>query len=61
MNKTSDAQLKAGAKYDRKNTKAIYLKLNVKTDADIIDRLTGKPNIQGYIKELIRNDIKLKA
>ena len=61
MNKTSDAQLRAGAKYDRNNTKAIYLKLNVKTDVDILDHLSDKPNIQGYIKGLIRNDIKLKA
>lgn len=55
---TSKAQLKASAKYDKVNTKGIYLKLNRTTDADIIEYLSNKDNIQGYIKQLIRKDIK---
>ena len=55
---TGKAQARASAKYDAKNCKGIYLKLNVKTDADIIARLEGVENRQGYIKELIREDIE---
>ena len=54
---TSKAQLRAQAKYDKDNTIQIKLKLNKKTDKDIIDRLSAADNIQGYIKELIRLDI----
>lgn len=54
---TSKAQLRAQAKYDKDNTVQVKLKLNKKTDADIIKRLAAADNMQGYIKELIRLDI----
>lgn len=54
---TENRKSKASAKYDAENAKRIYLKLNKKTDADIIDFLASKKNVQGYIKELIRKDI----
>ena len=54
----SEAQKRASAKYDAGNTTRLYIKLNNKTDADIIDHLRYKQNRQGYIKDLIRNDIK---
>ena len=44
-------------KYDKKNTKQFMMKLNLKYDADIIDKLESVKNRQGYIKDLIRNDI----
>ena len=53
----SRAQLKAQAKYDKSNTTQINLKLNNKTDEDIIKRLSEVDNKQGYIKELIRLDL----
>lgn len=52
------AHLRASAKYDAKNTKQVMLKLNKKTDADILRKLDEVPNKQGYIKGLIREDIK---
>ena len=52
------AQLKAGYKYDRENTTQFRLKLNNKTDMDIISRLESMPNKQGYIKQLIRADLE---
>lgn len=52
----TEAEKRAQAKYDKKNVKGLYLKLNIKTDADIIDRLNREANKQGYIKNLIRND-----
>ena len=44
--------------YDKHNTQRVTLKLNKNTDADIIAHLTPMPNRQGYIKNLIRSDIK---
>ena len=45
-------------RYDKKNTKRVQLKLNTKTDADILEHLSKVGNKQGYIKNLIRADIK---
>lgn len=52
------AQVTASMKWNEKNIKQIKLNLNRKTDADIIARLEGIGNKQGYIKELIREDIE---
>lgn len=54
----TEAKKKANARYDAKSTKQIMLKLNLKTDADIIEALEAAGNKQGYIKSLIREDIK---
>ena len=54
---TSEAQLRASEKYDKLNTKQVVLKLNKKTDADILKHLDSLDNKQGYIKKLIRKDI----
>ena len=54
---TKEAKRRASAKYDKANTKGIYLKLNKNTDADIIERLEESENVQGYIKTLIRKDM----
>lgn len=45
-------------RYDATNTVKITLKLNRKTDADILRRLEESGNKQGYIKKLIRADIE---
>ena len=37
------------------------LKLNVNTDADIIAHLEKQPSMQGYIKQIIREDIAKSA
>lgn len=58
----TEAQKRASAKYDAANTTQIHLKLNLTTDADILARLeqasTAEGGKQGYIKELIRANIK---
>ena len=46
------------AAWDAANTKRIQLKLNIRTDADILAHLEQTENVQGYIKHLIREDIK---
>ena len=58
MKKTSDAQKRAVAKYDAANTKSHLLKLNCKTDADIIAHLDQQPNKLAYLKKLIRDDME---
>ena len=45
------------ARYDKRMTKIITMKLNRGTDADILAKLESVENIQGYIKSLIRADI----
>lgn len=55
----SDAQKKASAKYDAANTMQFKIKLNRTTDADIIEHLKSLDNKQGYIKNLILQDIKM--
>lgn len=40
------------------NAKGLYLKLNKVKDADILEALEGLDNKQGYIKALIRQDLK---
>lgn len=45
------------SRYDAKNTTQVNLKLNLKTDADIIEKLRSVENRQGYIKDLIRKEI----
>ena len=55
---TSEAQKRAQEKYDAKATIQLHFKMNKKTDADILEKLDSVPNKQGYIKELIRADMK---
>ena len=56
----SKAQIKASNKYDKENTWQISVRLNKKTDADILEHLETVESKQGYIKELIRRDMKSK-
>ena len=57
MDEKKKAHVKAAMKYNQNNVKQIKMNLNKKTDADIIEALEAVPNIQGYIKDLIRKDI----
>ena len=44
--------------WDGANTRQIKIKLNIRTDADILEHLGQTENVQGYIKALIREDIE---
>lgn len=44
-------------RYDAENTRKYSLKLNRKTDADLIDYLESQPSIQAAIKEALREKI----
>lgn len=51
----------ASLKYHKQMIKKAYFDLNRVNDSDIIDWLDRQPNRQGYLKELIRADIKAKS
>ena len=53
----TEAQRNASAKYDKKHTRSILFKFNTTNDADILAKLDEVGNKQGYIKELIRENI----
>ena len=54
----TDAQIRAQARYDKAHTQQIVFKLNRTTYADILAKLKDVENRQGYVKELIRKDIR---
>lgn len=54
----SPAHNRATAKYNKANTKQYLIRLNLKTDADIIEKMDSVPNRLGYIKQLIREDMQ---
>lgn len=57
----SEAQKKAQREYSRRSRdkfKVFTLKLNKESDVDVIDKLASVDNMQGYIKNLIREDMK---
>lgn len=55
---TANAHTRANNKYNKANTKQYQIRLNLKTDADLIAKMDSVPNKLGYIKELIRADIE---
>ena len=54
----SEALDRARRKYDKENTVVVTIKLNKKTDADVIEKLASVDSKQGYIKALIRADME---
>ena len=53
----SEALKKAQEKYKKESTTIINMRLHNERDSDIIDRLNNVASKQGYIKQLIREDI----
>lgn len=45
--------------YEKENIRQIRLKINRKTEPDLLEWIEKQPNIQGYIKCLIRFDMEL--
>ena len=61
MGKSSQARISANARYNEKNVIQVKFGFNKKTDSDIIEHLekvSERESKQGYIKRLIREDIK---
>ena len=54
----SPAQTRATVKYIKEKTRRYVVQCNIKGDADIVGWLSAKPNVAGYIKGLIREDMQ---
>ena len=52
------AQTEYMANYEKENLRQIRLKINRKTEPDLLAWVEKKGNVQGYIKELIRKDME---
>ena len=53
----ADTRTQIQARYDSKNRKSFAVKLNYNYDMDIIEKLESVESTNGYIKQLIRDDI----
>ena len=53
----TDAQKRAKAKYKSTNVKKILLEF-YPSDMELYEKVQEQPNKQGYIKDLIRKDLK---
>lgn len=56
-NNISTSISKTVNRYNKKNTKVVPIRLNYKSDMDILDKLSSVDSMAGYIKKLIREDI----
>ena len=54
----TEAAKRAGMKWQKANTKQFNLRLHVRNDADIIEHLGKVGNVCGYLKRLIREDMR---
>lgn len=54
----TEAQKRAQQKYEAESSKQFKMRLHFVNDADIIKKLDSVSSQAGYIKELIREDIK---
>jgi hypothetical protein len=45
-------------RYDKEKSRHYGMKLNLRTDEDIIAMLDAQPSFQTYVKQLIRADIE---
>lgn len=54
----TEAKIKANNASNKRNTTTVLLRLNYNTDADILEKLGQVDSKMGYIKTLIREDLK---
>lgn len=53
-----ESTIRAVNKFNREKTKSVQVRLNINTDADILAKLDAVDSKMGYIKRLIREDLK---
>lgn len=53
-----ESTIRAVNKFNREKTKSVQVRLNLNTDADILAKLDTVDSKMGYIKRLIREDLK---
>lgn len=54
----TEAKIKANNASKKRNTTTMLLRLNYNTDTDILEKLGQVDSKMGYIKALIREDLK---
>ena len=57
----AESQRKANDRYQKSHIRQYNLRLNVRTDTDIIRFLDGTNNRQGLLKRLLREEIERKS
>ncbi len=60
MAKSSDAHIRANAKYYEANMSRVSVALNRKTQSDVIDKFDTVDSKLGYVVDLVRSDIYRK-
>ena len=55
---STEAEKRATRNYERGMVKQYNLRLNRRTDADVIARLEAQASKMGYLKRLVREDIE---
>lgn len=58
MAKTSEAQLRAQIKYEKKNVTQVCLKYVTKNNQEILDKLNSVPSKADYVRQLILQDLE---
>ena len=59
--KVKECDYRASQKYLKEKCRNVGMRLNLKYDADILSFLDSLPNKQGYLKDLIREDMKKRG
>lgn len=59
--KISEAEYKAAKKYQKEKCRTITMQLNKTLDEDILVWLDSQNNKQGYLKQLIRDDMRVSG
>lgn len=58
MAKTSEAQLRAQTKYEKKNVSQVCLKYITKNNKEILEKLNSVPSKADYVRQLILQDLE---
>jgi predicted CopG family antitoxin len=58
MAKTSEAQLRAQIKYEKKSVSQVCLKYVTKNNQEILDKLNSVPSKADYVRQLILQDLE---
>lgn len=56
----SPAQVRATTKYIKEHTRRYVLQCNNERDADVIEYLSGKENVNAFLKGLVRERMELE-
>ena len=58
MAKTSEAQLRAQIKYEKKSVSQVCLKYVTKNNQEILEKLNSVPSKADYVRQLILQDLE---